>query len=45
MLLYLKSSGERYNCAAEMLSLPVFPEASEGFCAAAVIKVISELCQ
>lgn len=45
MLLYLKSSGERYNCAGEMLSLPVFPEAAEGFCVAAVIKVISEPCQ
>ena len=44
MLLYLKSSGERYNCAGEMLSLPVFPEAAEGFCGA-VIKVMSEPCQ
>lgn len=45
MLVYLESSGERRNCAGEVMWLLAFLEATEGFWVTAVIKVISHPCQ
>lgn len=38
-------SGERLNCASEMLRVRSFPQAAGGSFVAAVIKVISDPCQ
>lgn len=45
MLMHLESQVSACNCAGEEMLLCTFLEAAEGFFVAAVIKVISDLCQ
>lgn len=45
MLMHLESQVSARNCAREEMLLCAFLEAAEGFFVAAVIKVISDLCQ